>query len=95
LLELAAPDDIVAQEHRFLGDAIHMLFANEDRPAPATDVAGRPYVSLRALAGGNRLFEALTELDRRGAPGLAGTGPLPRALHHPIAALHAMGLELA
>jgi DNA-directed RNA polymerase beta' subunit len=95
LLELAAPDDIVAQEHRFLGEAVHMLFANEERPAPATDVAGRPYVSLRTLAIGNRLFEALSELDRRGEPGLPDGRPLPRTLHHPIAALHAMGLELA
>ena len=94
LLELAAPVVIVAEEHKFLGEAIHMLFANEDRPAPATDVAGRPYVSLRTLAVGNRLFEALSELDRRGPPGDAETRPLPRALHHPIAALHAMGLEL-
>ena len=95
LLELAAPDSFVAQEHKFLSEAIHMLFANEDQPAPATDVAGRPYVSLRTLAVGNGLFEALSELDRRGPPDHADPGPLPRTLHHPIAALHAMGLELA
>jgi DNA-directed RNA polymerase beta' subunit len=92
LLELAAPDVIVANEHKFMAQAIHMLFENEDCPAPATDPKGRPQVSLRTLAVGNRLFEALTALDRGHA--LPDEGPLPRTLHHPIAALYAMGLEL-
>jgi hypothetical protein len=94
LLELAAPDLIVANEHRFMVQAVHMLFENEDLPEPATDPEGRPHVSLRTLAVGNRLFEALAELDRGHALGLPRGGPLPRTLHHPIAALLAMGLEL-
>ncbi len=94
LCELEAPDVITANEYKMMARAIHALFENEDCPEPITDHEARPYVSLRTLGVGNRLFEALTELDRRHALGVAPDGPLTRTLHHPIAALHAMGLEL-
>ena len=94
LCELDAPVVILSNEHRMLMQAIHTLFENEDCPEPAIDPEGRTLVSLRTLGVGNRLFEALTELDRRHALGMPADGPLPRTLHHPIAALHAMGLEL-
>ncbi len=73
-------------------EAIHMLFENEIRPKPQTRDGDRPLASLRTFAVRHRLFEALTELDRRTAS--PDEGPLPRRLHHPIAALYAMGLEL-
>lgn len=94
LLELGAPDVFVAQEHRFMFEAVHRLIENEARPEPTTDAEGRPFASLRTLALGNGLFEALTELARRRSLGQPPDAALPRSLYHPIAALYAMGLEL-
>lgn len=94
LRELEAPVVIVANEHNMLAQALHTLFENEDCPQPMTGPDGRILASLRTLGIGNRLFEALAELDRRAALGVPIDGPLPRTLHHPIAALYAMGLAL-
>jgi hypothetical protein len=94
LREMGAPAVLVSNEHSMIAEAIRALFENEVCPKPMTDPQGRTLASVRTLGVGNRLFEALAILDRRKASGGPIDGPLPRTLHHPIAALHAMGFEL-
>ncbi|HEY5933175.1 MAG TPA: hypothetical protein VIU61_00995 [Kofleriaceae bacterium] len=86
LIELAAPDIIIANEQRMLSEALLALFENEDTPTPVTTSdRERPLVSLRgAMRDG--LVTAIAN-TARGAP-------LTRELQTQMAMLHAMGFTL-
>ena len=86
LIELGAPDIIIANEQRMLSEAILALFENEDTSNPVnTPDRERPLVSLRgAMRDG--LFTAIADTDR-GAP-------LTRERQTQMAMLHAMGFTL-
>jgi len=81
-LESGAPDAI-AGELAALAAALEHLFENEDTADPLRDVHGETLTSLRGLAGGTALFDAL------------GVAAATGRSHRASSALFALGFELA